>query len=68
MVRRQGSSAGDLYSDLDSIDLRLWHLLQVVCVNGKEIIMDLILITGIVAFVLLIIGLALTYSEFNKFD
>jgi hypothetical protein len=30
--------------------------------------MDLILITGIMAFVLLTIGLVLTYSEFNKFD
>jgi hypothetical protein len=30
--------------------------------------MDLILITGIVAFVLLTIGLFLTYSEFDKFD
>jgi hypothetical protein len=30
--------------------------------------MDFILITGIAAFVLLTIGLALTYSEFNKFD
>ena len=30
--------------------------------------MDLILVTGIVAFVLLIVGLALTYSEFSKFD
>jgi hypothetical protein len=30
--------------------------------------MDLILITGIAAFVLLSIGLALTYSEFDKFD
>ncbi len=30
--------------------------------------MDLILITGIVAFALLIVGLALTWSEFNKFD
>ncbi len=30
--------------------------------------MDLILFTGIVAFVLLTIGLILTYSEFNKFD
>jgi|GEM_PF-3783277 len=30
--------------------------------------MDLILITGIVAFVLLTIGLILTYSEFDKFD
>jgi hypothetical protein len=30
--------------------------------------MDLILITGIVAFVLLTIGLVLTYSEFDKFD
>ncbi len=30
--------------------------------------MDPILITGIITFVLLIIGLALTYSEFNKFD
>jgi hypothetical protein len=30
--------------------------------------MDLILITGIAAFVLLTIGLVLTYSEFDKFD
>lgn len=30
--------------------------------------MDLILITGIAAFVLMVVGLALTYSEFNKFD
>jgi hypothetical protein len=30
--------------------------------------MGLILITGIIAFVLLLIGLALTYMEFNKFD
>jgi len=30
--------------------------------------MDLILFTGIAAFVLMVIGLALTYSEFNKFD
>ena len=30
--------------------------------------MDLILITGIMAFVLLTVGLVLTYSEFDKFD
>lgn len=30
--------------------------------------MDLILITGIAAFVLMVVGVALTYSEFNKFD
>jgi len=30
--------------------------------------MDLILFTGIAAFVLMVIGLALTYSEFDKFD
>lgn len=30
--------------------------------------MDLILVTGIAAFVLMVIGLALTYSEFDKFD
>jgi hypothetical protein len=30
--------------------------------------MDLILITGIAAFVLLTVGLVLTYSEFDKFD
>jgi hypothetical protein len=30
--------------------------------------MGLILITGIVAFVLLLIGLFLTYREFNKLD
>jgi hypothetical protein len=30
--------------------------------------MDLILITGIIAFVLLTVGLVLTYSEFDKFD
>ena len=30
--------------------------------------MDFILITGIAAFALLAVGLALTYSEFNKFD
>jgi hypothetical protein len=68
MVRCQGSSAGDFYSHLDSIDFRLWHLLQAVRINGQEIVMDLILITGIAAFVLMVVGLALTYSEFNKFD
>lgn len=30
--------------------------------------MDIILFTGIAAFVLMVIGLALTYSEFDKFD
>lgn len=30
--------------------------------------MGLILITGIIAFVLLLIGLYLTYKEFSKFD
>jgi len=30
--------------------------------------MDPILITGIIAFALLTIGLILTYSEFDKFD
>jgi hypothetical protein len=30
--------------------------------------MDIILVTGIVAFVLMVVGLALTYSEFDKFD
>jgi len=30
--------------------------------------MDIILVTGIVAFVLMVIGLAFTYSEFDKFD
>jgi hypothetical protein len=30
--------------------------------------MDIILVTGIAAFVLMVIGLALTYSEFDKFD
>lgn len=30
--------------------------------------MDLILITGIAAFLLMVVGLALTYSEFDKFD
>jgi hypothetical protein len=68
VVYRQRSAAGDIYSDLDSIDLRLWHLLQAVRIDGKKIVMDFILITGIAAFVLLAIGLALTYSEFDKFD
>lgn len=68
VVYRQGSAAGDIYSNLDSIDLRFWHLLQAVRFDGKEIVMDFILMTGIAAFVLLTIGLALTYSEFNKFD
>ena len=68
MVCRQGSAAGDLYRDLDSIDLRVRHLLQVVCTDGQEIVMDLILMTGIIAFVLLTIGLVLTYSEFDKFE
>ncbi len=30
--------------------------------------MDIILMTGTVAFVLMAVGLALTYSEFDKFD
>ncbi len=30
--------------------------------------MDIILVTGIIAFVLMVFGLALTYSEFDKFD
>ena len=30
--------------------------------------MGLILITGIIAFVFLLIGLFLTYKEFSKFD
>jgi hypothetical protein len=30
--------------------------------------MDIILVTGIAAFVLMVVGLALTYSEFDKFD
>ena len=68
VVHRQGPSAGDIYINLDSIDFCVWHLLQVVCINGKEIAMDFILITGIAAFALLAVGLALTYSEFNKFD
>jgi hypothetical protein len=68
VVHRQGSAAGDIYRHLDSIDIRLRHLFQVVRTDGEEIVMDPILITGIIAFALLTIGLALTYSEFDKFD
>lgn len=68
MVRGQGPTAGDIHGDLDSIDLCFRHLLQAVRTDGQEIVMDLILVTGIMAFVLLVIGLVLTYSEFDKFD
>lgn len=30
--------------------------------------MDIILNSGVIVFLLLLVGLALTYSEFNKFD
>jgi hypothetical protein len=68
VVRSQGPAAGDFYSHLDSSDLFVWHLLQTVRTNGQEIAMDIILVTGIAAFVLMVVGLALTYSEFDKFD
>ena len=68
LVRCQGLAAGDFYSHLDSSDLLVWHLLQIMRINGQEIAMDIILVTGIIAFVLMVFGLALTYSEFDKFD
>jgi hypothetical protein len=54
---------------MDSVDIRLWHLLQAGGLDGEKTVSpNELLVLGTVVFGLLVVGLVLTILEFRKMN